>query len=54
MRVTHQIYAAISQQFRHILLKSTRYLVVDATPGGCTKYLNEIKYCLLKLNINVI
>ena len=29
--------------YRHILSMSTRYLAVDATPGGCTKYWNEIK-----------
>ena len=42
--VIHQMYAAIPQQYihRHSLSMSTRYLVVDATPGGCTKYLNEI------------
>ena len=39
-RVIHQISAAIPQQYihRHILSISTRYLAVDATPGGCTKY----------------
>ena len=29
---------------RHILSMNKRYLAVDATPGGCTKYWNEIKY----------
>ena len=40
MRVIHQMCAAIPQQYiyRHILSISTRYLAVDATPGGCTKY----------------
>ena len=39
-RVIHQMCAVIPQQYihRHILSMSTRYLVVDATPGGCTKY----------------
>ena len=39
-RVIHQMCAAIPQQYthRHILSMNTRYLVVDATPGGCTKY----------------
>ena len=39
-RVIHQMCAAIPQQYihRHILPMSTRYLAVDATPGGCTKY----------------
>ena len=39
-RVIHQICAAIPQQYihRHILAMSTRYIAVDATPGGCTKY----------------
>jgi len=39
-RVIHQMYAAIPQQYiyRHMLLINTRYLAVDVTPGGCTKY----------------
>ena len=39
--VFHQMWAAIPQQYiyRHILSMSTRYLAVDATPRGCTKYL---------------
>ena len=38
--VIHQMCAAIPQQYihRHILSMSTRYLAVDATPGGCTQY----------------
>ena len=45
-RVIHQMFAAIPQQYIHIhiLSMSTRYLAVDATPGGCTKYWTEIKY----------
>ena len=45
-RVIHQMCAAIPKQYihRHILSMSTLYLTVDATPGGCTKYRNEIKY----------
>ena len=37
--VIHQMCAAIPQQYihRHIFSMSTRYLAVDATPGGCTK-----------------
>ena len=44
--VIHRMCAAIQHQYihRHILSMSTRYLAVDATPGGCTKYWNEIKY----------
>jgi len=40
IRVIHQMCAAIPQQYihRHILSMSTRYLAVDATPGGFTKY----------------
>ena len=48
--VFHQICAAILQQYNHshiLLSKSTRYLTVDATPGECTKYWNEIKYDLI-------
>jgi len=39
-RVIHQMCPAIPQKYihRHSLSMSTRYLVVDATPGGCTKY----------------
>ena len=40
-RGIHQMCAAIPQQYihRHILSMSTRrYLAVDTTPGGCTKY----------------
>ena len=35
--------AVILQQYihKHILSMSTRYLAVDATPGGCTKYWNK-------------
>ena len=49
MRVIPQMCSTIpqlSQQYiyRHILSMSTRYLAVDATPGGCTTYRNEIKY----------
>ena len=38
--VIHQMCAAIPQQYihRHILSMSTRYLAVDVTPGGYTKY----------------
>ena len=38
--VIHQICAAIPQHYfyKHMLSMSTRYLAVDATPGGCTKY----------------
>ena len=38
MRVIHQMCAAISHHYihRHILSMSTRYLAIDATPGGCT------------------
>jgi len=41
--------AVISQQYihRHILSISIRLLAVDATPGGCTKYRNGIKYDLI-------
>ena len=48
-RVIHQMCAVISQQYihRHILSISIRLLAVDATPGGCTKYRNEIKYDLI-------
>ena len=44
--VIHQMCAAIPQQYihRHILSMSTRYIVVNATPSGCIKYWNEIKY----------
>ena len=44
--VIHRMCAAIQHQYihRHILSMSARCLVVDATPGGCTKYWNEIKY----------
>ena len=37
-RVFHQMFAAIPQHYihRHILSMSTRYLAIDATPGGCT------------------
>ena len=37
--VIHQMYAAIPQQYilRHIVSMRTRYLAVDATPGGCTR-----------------
>jgi len=47
-RVIHQMCVAIPQQYiyRHILSMSIRYLAVDATPGGCTKYRNEIKYVI--------
>ena len=40
MHVIHQMCVAMPQQYilRHILSMSTRYLAVDATPGGCTKY----------------
>jgi len=46
MRVIYQMCAAIPQQYihRHILSRSVRYLAVDGTPGGCTKYRNENKY----------
>ena len=39
-RVIHQMCAAFPKQFiyRHMLSMRTRYLAVDATPGGCTKY----------------
>ena len=39
-RVIHQMCAAILQLYihRHNLSMRTRYLVVDGTPGGCTKY----------------
>ena len=39
-RVFRHKCAAIPQQYihSHILSMSTRYLAVDATPGGCTKY----------------
>ena len=39
-RVIHQMCAEFPQPYihRHILSMSTRYLAVDATPGGCTKY----------------
>ena len=39
-KIIHQMCAAIPHQYihRHILSMSTRYLAVDATPGGCTKY----------------
>ena len=45
-RVIYHMWAAIPQQYihRHILSKNTRYLAVDATSGGCTKYWNKIKY----------
>ena len=45
-RVVHQMCAAIPQQYiiRHILSMSTQYLAVDATPGGCIKCVNDIKY----------
>ena len=45
-RVIQQMCAAIPQQYihRHMLSMSTRYLAVDVTPGGCTKYQNEIRY----------
>jgi len=38
--------AAIPQQYiyRYMLSMSTRFLAIDAKPGGCTKYGNEIKY----------
>ena len=38
-RVIHQMCAAIPQKYiyRHILSMRTRFLVIDATPGGCTK-----------------
>ena len=41
-RVIHQMCAAIPQQYiyRYILSMSTRYLAVDATPGGCEPKLN--------------
>jgi len=29
---------------RHVFSMSTRYLAVDATQSGCTKYRKEIKY----------
>ena len=50
--VIHQMYAAIPQQYihTHIISMNTRYLVVDVTPGGCTKYwnkINEIKYNMI-------
>ena len=40
MRVIHQMCAGIPHQYihRHILSMSTRYLAVDATPCGGTKY----------------
>ena len=40
-RVIQQMYAAIPRQYihRHSLSMSTRrYLAVDSTRGGCTKY----------------
>ena len=39
-RVIHQMCAAIPQQYIyiHFLSMSTRYLAVDVTPRGCTKY----------------
>ena len=45
-RVIHQMCAALPQHYiyRHISSVSTQYLAVDATPGGCTKCVNEIKY----------
>ena len=45
-RVIHHMCAAIPQQYihRHLLSMSTQYLAVNATPGGCTKYQNEIRY----------
>ena len=48
-RVIHQMCAAIPQQYihRHMLSTSTRFIDIDATPGGCTKYWNEIKYGVL-------
>ena len=38
-RVIHQMCAEIPQPYiyRHILSMSTRYLAVDATPGGYTQ-----------------
>jgi len=50
-RVIHQMCADIPQQYihvRHMLSMYTRYLVVDATPGGCT---NETKLIFV-LNLN--
>ena len=46
MCVIHHMCAAIPQQYihRHLLSMSSQYLAVDATPGGCTKYQNEIRY----------
>ena len=37
-RVINQMVAVIPYIYRHMLSMSTRYLAVDATPGGCTKY----------------
>ena len=44
--VIYQMCAAILQQYihRHISSMSTQKLVVDATQGGWTNYLKEIKY----------
>ena len=41
--VIHQMCAAIQHQYihRHMLSMSARCLVVDATPGGCTKSLKS-------------
>ena len=33
---------------------STRSLTVDATPGGCTKYWNEIKYDVIDFAVFVL
>ena len=46
--VFYQMCTAFPHQYihRHILSMSTRYIAVEATPGGCTKYWNEIKYDL--------
>ena len=48
-RVIYQMCAAIPKQYinRHIISTSTRYLAVDATPGGCTQYWNEIRYDMI-------
>ena len=53
-------HSTIVYIYRHILSISTWYLDVDATPGGCTKYWNEIKYnviwfcsfCFKSVNVN--
>ena len=62
--VIHQMCAAIPQQYihRYILSISSRYLAVTATPGGCIKYWNKIKYdviwfcsvCFKGVNVNLL